>query len=1246
MLTITRPSRRLTATILSAALLFTLLGIILPDSIDAQAPPARPGDPPTAALISVSPPDAQGIVTVTGAQGAVPPSSQVAVRNLYTEQVVYANAGVSGAFSVSLFASGSTPLWISAAREIPAAPRELPGWMPGGPGTIVYSSVPISTDETITDLTMDGSLEDWAAYPEAELQPNEIFGLRNRDSVYLALRHSAFSPEVTSIAITLGFDNDSSYLVTLPLTSGRSASVRQLRGINLDRGTFPVNAAVLTGVVEARIPLDVAVGASTSSARLLGITVQNAAGIAALNRAYDLALPLVDEFDGAVPTVERLQTANEPFYIAGPVAQGAGYWFANGRINALDLQPGDPLIVEMDVTLVAPDLPLTASDLTMVGDLRLQPTNASARLANNGWSSVQTPSGLAIDNLHGDIPLGQTNTEWVQVTRLPDRMLFTLRFEFDLPEDLPDGLFVPNFRGAVIEPSGRRSSWWQNGLLGNGRGAAEQPFTRLPLVLSIGETEAPQRMPLAMFYNNASDGSRGILAQQDAGQFALSNRVKFNAPTYILPPDRYPVEPYLLNQMSHTYQSPTAPLLLLNFDESSLSVEITAPDGSEIDFGNIPFQQSHLASPTVDPRDSFGAQAPVNVYRLTTLNPELTDYNFSDYGLYTIELTAEFHDQFGHRYTGGGDYEILIAEPLDLLPGVLSGTPFETTDLFYPGFRVIPGLPADVSVELRIYPLDGSDPVIQHIEGRANPYGDFIPDADEIFALEIPGEYVVDYEARYEMSDGRLWAASLRTAGIIASPEPTLVLHGRRGIDGYDPLLEESPAWFNTRQYPRQALGVVEPRFYYPYFASDVVVYGPTRVSGIEPRFQLQDTGGAYENWMQERLPNLQAAVRLDALPLLMLPAGIASGPVSESDALIQQAYGYISAVRPNVSVRQFVYSGEDTTLPLNWDADDPLNQQIGAGRLGDHTGDMVFLFGGAIVRNQALDFAEALIYSASGQVGFVNGDPLGARVYPPYRSSQWLPVSTVNGIANAVDGTFFHLTSIRPGQVMMQGETLAIAGQSAPALQSHISVTAVSPSGEVHQFDGLSNVVGYYFDPSAMLKLDEVGVWTLQVRTSPVARTSEGVIDQVPVGGIPGAVENRFALYVSAANTTPLSWNRGSDIDTTTPAGAFFNFTLNLPSGLQEIEAYRTVTTPGYVLDDGPITPAATTFPYQYSPPRIADSFPMLETEGSATGPAASDIVTVTFAVSGLDADGQRQVYTRTFEFMTNRILSFEGES
>ena len=56
------------------------------------------GDPPIASLIDISTPDANGIVTITGAAGAVFPAAQVGIRNMYTGEAVYVGAGITGSF--------------------------------------------------------------------------------------------------------------------------------------------------------------------------------------------------------------------------------------------------------------------------------------------------------------------------------------------------------------------------------------------------------------------------------------------------------------------------------------------------------------------------------------------------------------------------------------------------------------------------------------------------------------------------------------------------------------------------------------------------------------------------------------------------------------------------------------------------------------------------------------------------------------------------------------------------------------------------------------------------------------------------------------------------------------------------------------------------------------------------------------------------------------------------------------------
>lgn len=1211
----------------------------------AQNTQSRAGEPPIAALISVSPPDERSNVMVSGAAGAVFPNSQVAVRNLFTGQTEYVNAGVTGSFSATLFATGSTPFWISAATNIPAEQRNIPGSLPGGPGTIIYSTTGNSQVAPITQITIDAVVDEWQAYPQAELASG-VYGLRNRSSTYIAVNSDALDTEYTQVILTFLID-DATYTVAVNPQQLRAASVRQTAPSPRNVGEVAVNAAFTTDTLEVRFPLSITT-IPIAQMRLVSLQLLDEAGDEVAAEPYDLGLPSVEEVDGVVYPVERLPEDSTRFYIAGTLAQSASYWYGSGRVNTLSAAPGESVIIELDVTMLTPTLPLTVSDLTFTGELSLQPLSVSALHTNNGWSSLLTPSGLAVDNLRGDILLGEATTNWVNVTRLADRLLFGLRFEVTLPEGLPDDIYVPVFKGSVTALDGVKAQWWQNSILGTGEITSVAPLIRLPLTINVGDVPE-KRLYWALFYDHPSDGSRGLLSQEDRQVVALSNRVKFNSPTYILPPGSYPVEPYLPNLLSNAYDFTTAPLIPLLFPGGRLTGSITRPGGAVEALGNAPILQNRVSTDAPDERLRFGVQSPVDMYRLTTLNPVLSAYNFSDYGEYTIRLTGDVEDRFGNQYNGGGTYNLLIAEPLDLIPAVLAGTPFEVGDAFYPGLHITPGLPAEISVTVRVYPLDDSEVIEQVFTGEANAHGHYVPEA--FFRFEVPGEYVIDYEARYTAADGRLWAGSLRSAGVIANQDSTLMARGRRGLDDYQPNDEARPAWFNQSEYPRNAVEPVDLRPYYPYHPGDVAVYADSPTSGIHPIIEVQDLNGAYANWLQSTVPDfvssagerLSALIRRDALPMIMVLGGPDSPlhPVLLPDLIVNQAYSYVSAVRPGVAVRQFVQGDDSATLPLYWDADDPLNGQIGAGINGDMPSDYVFLFGGAVVHNAEADIQETSIYAALGVTGFVEGDPLGVRVYPPFRGGDGGTLFRLRGTDYQA---FFHPTGTLPGQIMLVGEMLSVAGQAAPTLQSRVTVSVTSPSGQVRQFEALTNRIGYFYQPEQDFAVDEVGVWMIEILTTPVIETSAGE-PAFAVGSVPGSINNRYAIYVTNPDTPPLTWNRGDDIEADTPAGAFFNFTINIPPGLTEIEAYRTVTMPGYVLDDGLLESNPNTTGYQYSPPRLALDFPALESKGRGTDASSSDVVTVTFVVIGLDSGGERQVFTRSFIFMHNRIISFEGE-
>ncbi len=123
-----------------------------------------------------------------------------------------------------------------------------------------------------------------------------------------------------------------------------------------------------------------------------------------------------------------------------------------------------------------------------------------------------------------------------------------------------------------------------------------------------------------------------MLPDEDQGSLALSNRVRFNSPIYVLPPFDtatrkpipYPLEPYLLNEMANRYDETSPPLIPFAQPGGSLQVSVRKPDGTTDNFGSLRMTQNLLSTAAQDEHTLFGEQSPVDVYRLTTGDPRLT----------------------------------------------------------------------------------------------------------------------------------------------------------------------------------------------------------------------------------------------------------------------------------------------------------------------------------------------------------------------------------------------------------------------------------------------------------------------------------------------------------------------------------------------------------------------------------------------------------------------------------------------
>ena len=1242
-----------------ALVCLTVIGVFSarPQPATAQTVPlrAQPGDPPIASLITLSPPDADGIVTISGAAGAVFPNSNVIIRNLYTEDTTFAPVGVTGGFTAQLYGEGNTPFWISpVAVDILNEDRDNPGSLPGGPGVILYGAFPAeSANAAVTRLVLDGVFTDWDALPATAISP-DVRALRSRDALWVSIADSTITAQATdgsSAIIRIIFTlNNTLFAVNVRPFAGAPATFERLNPNRAALESLLIASAITDGRIELRIPLGFI--DRIDRAQITTIQILNADNASLVDYTLpESDVPFIDVPDGVYRTNGAIISDGVLFTLAGTLGNGASFWSARGIADNSRVSPGAAWRAALDVSLrvLGESLP---ADTALTIELRLQPIVQIDSLGrtsypmdthtNNGYTSALYAGVLPIDNLTHSITAARVQVPASALIRRANSVDFALDLAFEIDEtfDLPRGLYTPVLIGSVS--SGGISERWEfSALFGAGDGVSRVPLTRLPFVLNIDQADSA-RLPLALFYDDPSDGARGVLAAQDEGVFALSNRVKFNAPTYILPPFRdgtdepitYSLEPFVMNVLSNAYDSTTAPLIPFAFDANArMTIRVTPPTGTRESYADLPILQGIASSAAVDERTRFGAQSPVDIYKLTTLDPRVTRYTFTEYGDYTIDVTVNLNDRDGNAYTGGGTYTVVVAEQFDLTPSVLPGTPFEVDDIFHAGAVIAPGAPADVNIRVQQYPLGALAPITREIEGTANAYGIFTP-PEQTLEMSMSGVYIADYSARYIDPRGRLWAGSARGVGVIAQRDSNLIAHGARGVADTDSASPDL-TWYRTRSY--DGMNIDPARLNFPYFTGDLAWIGESADDGMATILQVQDNDGTYERWVAEtvyaRAPRrdmLQDGLNRDALALI----------TDET----QTALAVINAVRPGLSVRQVIAGTDDGALALLWDSDDVYNSQIGVGTTGDRPGDYTFLFGGTVIQADDPDsdytYLNTAIYGALSVV-IDDVDARGARVYPPY-----------NGAAGAGDGgalisideqtfdLFFVPGATPPGALLTLGETISVAGQLAPTLPSRVQGTITSPRGIVTSFDGRANAIGYFYDPAHDIITNETGVWTIDISVIGDSITSVGAPEPpYPTGGVLRPFGTRYHVYVLPENAEALETTIELP-DVLIPTGVPYNFAFTIPAAWTDTAAYATLTTPSYILGDDIVPINGRTIPYQFSPARIRGSFPNIENEPRGQGNTIVDPMVLTIVATGIDPSGIAQIQARQYTFFYNRLM------
>ena len=801
-------------------------------------------------------------------------------------------------------------------------------------------------------------------------------------------------------------------------------------------------------------------------------------------------------------------------------------WTFHGSLNTQTLTSGDPLQVQGTVQVNSPALQGVG---TLQGgtELRLRPLSDP-----EGASLLQAQSPTSILLTSTEMPIEREPMPWVtdlaHYRELPLVKTASTQAEAEvdltltLPPDLPAGYYSPDlyfyFPNVLIEPLADRQILPTT--------AQDSRIVDLPII-KVGNP-APPRLYWALLLDTLSNGSRGVLAEEDAGRFGVAQRILTPSETFVTPrlsaasgqPLSYRLEPFVpamsLSHGTNIFGSPNSPRIPFRFPSGSLTVTIRQPDGAETVLGPTPFVQSRskgLADEDGNLLSSGGGHLS-DVYQLSTMDPRF-EVTFAQDGLHIITVEGTIDDIWGNTWTGGGTYEVHAGRVLALDTAVLPGTHFEVGDGFNPGLVVSPPLTAEVEVRIQHIPhSDVSQIQERMIRGQTNRFGYFQPAGNSVI-FDQPGEYRVDIAARGQDAQGQLWMGSRTWGGVVAPVNPTIVAHGRRGIDNQETI---GPQWFT-----RDQLGLEFGDSHLPFpFQSGDVSWLEEGDSAI-PIVTFHDPSRQLTELLRQRRDMLEVPLDLPGSFAERVVVGETPLFSSRSDGLDPHldpvkvdlwAYSYRSVQRPLIRVREEI--SEDLIGSPYWRFDDRYANQIGVGAHGDLPGEFKFQYGAAVLHGSALDQAHYAIHG-SLFVLVPDDDPVGSRTFPPFQGNgggpSGGPLFTLKG--EDID-LFIHLTGVRPGSVLETGNTFALVGAIGPTLPAQVTYTVTAPDGKQRRFSGVANEIGYYYEPDDNFIVDQPGRYTVDLQVTYDGSTSAGqVTAPFPQGHVLGTARGQFSVYV-----------------------------------------------------------------------------------------------------------------------------------
>jgi len=873
-------------------------------------------------------------------------------------------------------------------------------------------------------------------------------------------------------------------------------------------------------------------------------------------------------------------------------------------------------------------------------------TQGNARMmANQFFSNILTPTGLPVEHWLGPTLAGSgLQTGLLSPDGTGNGLTAPFSVNLPIPGDAASGTYsvwLDTFDSSFTEGSLGGDRPEVNPFMAN-HALAFPPF-------EVGAPAQPKLIWTLLTDVVSADGSRGTSAAEDADNFQIANRIATQSHRFIIPQRSketgqaitYRLEPYLPMVAHGDRYIPNVPNFSFEFPSGSLRVEITRPDGLRDTLGPAPFTSANTRTPSSIRGallDNGGGHL-AEVFQLGT-GSGLFDYQFPVYGEYVIQMTGTVKDIYGNSYDGGGTYRVFVAEPLDIEPAVLPMTPLEVGDFLNPGVTLLPGVPAAVEVKATL--LVESDPgrrVEYVVSGNANRFGTFTPPLDSPrIEMTGPGELLVETTATYTDEAGVLWMAATRWGQVVASPDTTLLAHGRRGRD--DTPLDELQLWFNSPFTGSTAHANL------PYATGDIL--WQTGDDAARVIITVQDTEGRVEeailawngqgNYNTVGEGDLNDRVRVDELPLGFATANSYNAALAPED-IVSYGYWYGGVQRPGERVREIISDDVGTAY---WRFGEAYALQPGMGIDGDLPNDFKFQFGGAVFRDTTRSLNRYGIYG-SLWVHLPDDDPTGSRVFPPFQGANGGPSGgPIMTLAGEEIDAFVVPLGVRPGTILEAGDSFSFSAQMAPTLPAGAEITVTGPGGFSQTISGRANAVGYFYDPSQDFQVSAPGVYHVAVTATFDSPTSAGPMSPpFPTGTVLGAVDQGFDIYVVPKD--------GPGLLTPHPAFSVVRGLTAVPLIVESPDetasgtVHYTIGMPGFLLEEGTqrLNDPWTTI--TYDPLRLSRTFPNIDTRSSRTDfspPGRVDTVWVNVLLEGDDGG----FYARQFTLQGPDLYAIDG--